>query len=159
MNTLDDIIESFATREPEEAAVRDAQRKLDDVVAGRMARENTRPQARRTGWLAAMASAAAVTAAVLWLSMQPTPAFATVQEHFRDFQTLRFLMEQRFDGKLIMRTRMLVTRSGNVRAEVGNDVTVIVNSAERRVLTLVHPSRMATVAPLVRQLEEDEALK
>ncbi|HEX6397252.1 MAG TPA: hypothetical protein VFZ95_07505 [Steroidobacteraceae bacterium] len=158
MKTLDNIIESFASLEADETAVRDAQQRLEarlrSVKSGIPASKS-----RRGGWLAAIASAAAITFAVLWLPLQPTPAFAAVQDHFRHFETLRFWTEQRVAGKLTLRTRVLATRSGDVRVEIGDDMTVIVNSSQQRVLTLVRPSRMAILSPLVRRVEEDESLK
>jgi hypothetical protein len=42
---------------------------------------------------------------------------------------------------------------------VGDDVVVIVNSAEARVLTLIRPSHAAIVSPLAHPVEEDDALK
>ena len=160
MNTLDNILESFAAREVDEAAVRAAQRKLEDAVARRMSGQAPRTKgARQTGWLAAAASAAVAVFALLWLPLHPAPAFAAVQKHFRDFQTLRFVIDQRVDGQPAIQTRVQATRSGNVRTEVGDDIVVIVNSAEARVLTLIRSSRVAIVSPLARPVEEEDALK
>jgi hypothetical protein len=160
MNTLDNIIASFAAREIDETAVRDAQRKLEVAIAGRMTDQGARSKAaRKTGWLAAAASAAVAVFALLWLPLYPSPAFAAVQEHFRNFETLRFVIEQSVAGQPTMHTRVEATRSGNVRTAIGDDLTVIVNSAQQRVLTLVRPSRMAIVTPLVHAVEEDDALK
>ena len=82
---------------------------------------------------------------MLWLPLVPSPAlaFAQVQQHFRDFRTLRFDVEQRMNGKVLMKSRVHVTRDGNVRTDVGDIVSVIVNSSERRVMTLHHPARVA----------------
>ena len=46
------------------------------------------------------ASAAVAAVALLWLPLGSTPAlaFAQVQQHFRDFRTLRFDIEQRMNG-------------------------------------------------------------
>jgi hypothetical protein len=160
MNTLDNMIESFASREADEAAVRAAQLKLESAIARRMAQQGSRvKQTRKTGWLAAAVSAGVAALAVLWLPLNPTPAFAAVQKHFRDFQTLRFVIDQRVNGQSTVHTRVQATRSGNVRTEVGEDVVVIVNSAEARVLTLIRGSRMAIVSPLAHPVEEDDALK
>ena len=160
MNTLDNMIESFAAREADEVAVREAQLKLESAIARRMAQKAPRENiARKTGWLAAAVSAGVVALALLWLPLNPTPAFAAVQEHFRDFQTLRFVMDQRVDGHTTIQTRVQATRSGNVRTEVGEDVVVIVNSAEARVLTLIRGSRMAIVSPFAHPVEQDDALK
>jgi len=161
MNTLDRTLEIFGAREPDEAMVAEAQRKLDALVAGRVATSTARQPAPRTrGWLAAGASAVAAAVALLWLPLGSAPAlaFAQVQQHFRDFQTLRFDVEQRMNGNVMMKSRIHVTRDGNVRTDVGDLVSVIVNSSERRVMTLHHPSHMATVAPLVVPATPDDAM-
>jgi hypothetical protein len=46
-----------------------------------------------------------------------------------------------------------------VRTEVGDDVVVVVNSSEMRVLTLVKASRMAVVSPLDGAAKKEDALK
>jgi hypothetical protein len=151
MNTLDETLELLASREPDAVLVTEAQRKLEALVASRVATNAAdRPVRRTRGWLAAGASAAAVAVALLWLPLGSTPAlaFAQVQQHFRDFRTLRFDLEQRMNGAVIMKSRINLTRDGNVRTDIGADISVIVNSTERRVMTLLHPSRMAVVSPL-----------
>jgi hypothetical protein len=160
MNTLDQVVESFAASEIDDESVRAAQRKLEDAIARRMAEKQPRVKnVRKAGWLAAAASAVVAVLGLLWLPLNPTPAFAAVQEHFRDFQTMRFVIDQRMAGQPTFQTRVQATRSGNLRTEVGDDVSVIVNSAEQRVLTLIHPSRMAIVSPLAHAVEEDDAMK
>jgi hypothetical protein len=160
MNSLYHTLELLATRASDEAAVREAQRKLEDAIARRMAdRRPTVKGTRKTGWLAAAASAVAAVLAIVWLPLNPTPAFAAVQKHFRDFQTLRFVIDQRVDGQPTIQTRVQATRSGNVRTEVGDDVVVIVNSSQQRVLTLIRPSHLAIVSPLARPVEEEDTMK
>jgi outer membrane lipoprotein-sorting protein len=97
---------------------------------------------------------------MLWLPFGPTPAlaFAKIQEHFRDFRTLRFDMEQRMNGELVMKTRVSMTRDGNSRTDVG-DVTVIVNSTEQRVLTLMHSGRIAIEVPFGVPAKQDDQLR
>lgn len=158
MNSLDRTLELFAISEPDQSMVDAAQRKLDAAIAAKVA---TRKPARRVGgWLAAATSAAVVAVVMLWLPLNPSPAlaFAQVQQHFRDFRTLRFDMEQRMNGEVMMKTRVNVTRDGNVRTDVGDDVSVIVNSSERRVMTLVHSEHVAVVSPLGAPATHDEAL-
>jgi hypothetical protein len=160
MNTLDNMLESFASREIDDESVREAQHKLEAAITRRVSRQAPRiKNVRKTGWLAAAVSAGVAVLAMLWLPLNPAPAFAAVQKHFSDFETMRFVLDQRVDGEPSIQTRVLATRSGNVRTEVGDDVVVIVNSAEGRVLTLLRPSRAAIVSPLVRPVEEDDALK
>ena len=161
MNTLDRTLELLASREPDAATVAEAQCKLDALVAGRLASRTIRPPARPTrGWLAAGASAAAVAVALLWLPLgsMPALAFAQVQQHFRDFRTLRFDVEQHMNGKSMMKSRIHVTRDGNVRTDVGDLISVIVNSSEHRVMTLHHPAHVATLAPLVVPATSDDAM-
>jgi hypothetical protein len=160
MNTLDQTLNLFAAREPDEAMVQDAQRKLEAVIAARAAKVATAKPARRVGgWLAAT-SAGVLAAAMLWLQLAPSPAlaFAVVQQHFRDFRTLRFDVEQRMNDKVIMKSRINLTRDGNVRTDVGDLVSVIVNSTERRVMTLHHPAHVATVMPLEVPAKADDAM-
>ena len=51
-----------------------------------------------------------------------------------------------------------VTRDGNVRTDVGDLISVIVNSSEHRVMTLHHPAHVATLAPLVVPATSDDAM-
>ena len=81
-----------------------------------------------------------------------------MQEHFRDFRTLRFDVEQRMNGRVVMKSRVSVTHDGNVRTEVGDDISVIVNSAEMQVLTLMHSARIAMPSPLDKPATKDDAL-
>jgi outer membrane lipoprotein-sorting protein len=161
MNTLDHALNLLSNREPDEGMVQAAQRKLDAAVAARAAKVATRKPAKRIGgWLAAATSAGIVAIAALWLPLVPTTAlaFAQVQQHFRDFRTLRFDVEQRMNGRVLMKSRVHVTRDGNVRTDVGDLVTVIVNSTERRVMTLHHPAHVATLAPLEVPATPDDAM-
>lgn len=151
MNTLDHNLNLLAAREPDEAMVQAAQRKLEAAIAAKTAKVATRKPARRVGgWLAAATSAGIVALAMLWLPLFPSSAlaFADVQQHFRDFRTLRFEFEQRMDGRVIMKSRVNLTRDGDVRTDIGTDISVIVNSSQRRVVTLLHQARMAVVSPL-----------
>jgi hypothetical protein len=161
MNSLDETLDLFAAREPEPALVNGAQLKLDALVARRLAEAPVRRPARGArGWLTAAATAAVVAVAMLWLPFGSTPvlAFAMVQQHFRDFRTLRFDVEQRMDGRLIMKSRVSVTHDGNVRTDVGDDVTVIVNSTQGQVLTLIHSAHLAIASPLDKPATKDDAL-
>jgi hypothetical protein len=162
MNSLDRTLELFAAREPEAAVVSGAQQKLEALIAARVsARASQRPVRGTRGWLAAGATAAVVAVAMLWLPFGPTPAlaFAKVQEHFRDFRTLRFEVEQRMNDRVIMKSRVSVTQDGNVRTDVGDDITVIVNSAQRQVLTLMHRAHVAVPSPLEKPATKDDAMR
>jgi len=161
MNSLDKTLDLFAVREPAPALVNDAQRKLEAMIARRVSAAPVRRPARATrGWLAAATTAAVVAVAMLWLPLGTTPAlaFAKVQEHFRDFRTLRFDMDQRMNGELIMKTRVSMTRDGNSRTDVG-DISVIVNAAEQRVMTLIHSGRVAMEVPFGAPSKPDDGLR
>lgn len=157
MNSLDRRLELFSFAEPTAGAVQDAQRKLESVIAG------ATPRARKPrvgGWLAAAASAVVAAVAVVLLPLNPSQAmaFSEVQKHFRDFQKLRFDMEQRVNGHPLMKSRIAVLADGSVRTEVGDDIVVVVNTQERRVLTLVKAEHVAVVSPLPAPGTKDDAM-
>jgi outer membrane lipoprotein-sorting protein len=158
MNTLDNKLELFAAHQPDEAMVEAAQRKLEALIRTEVA--TRRPTRRIGGWLAAAVSAGVVVMALVWLPLASTPAvaFAQVQEHFRDFRTMRFDMTQRMNGEVMLKTRVNLTRDGKVRTDVGTDLTVIVNPAEQRMSTLIHPEHMAVVTPFKASGEPSEDL-
>ena len=160
MNSLDRTLDLFGMGEPAPAAISAAQQKLEAVVASRVAAGTRKLPRRAQSWLAATATAAIAAVALLWLPFGATPAlaFAKIQEHFRDFRTLRFVVEQRVGGKHVMTSVVSVTHDGNVRTDVGDDVTVIVNSTERRVLTLMHRSRIAVPSPLDKPATKEDAI-
>lgn len=159
MNPLDRTLDLFAGLEPDAAAVQDAQRKLENALS--RAAPRRRPKTRIAGWLAAAASAAAVVAAVVLLPLGPMPAlaFSEVQQHFRDFNTLRFEIEQRMNGHLLVKSRVSVLANGSVRTEVGDDIVVIVNTEEKRVMTLLERARVAVVSPLDQPGTRDDAME
>ena len=155
---FDQTFEKFASIAVDEGMVTDAQRKLEALIAARAA--GSRRVTRMRGWLAAAATAAVVTVAVLLLPLAPTPAlaFSVVQQQLRDFDTLSFVIDQRVGGQNMMQTRVQMTREGNVRTEIGKDITVIVNSSERRVLMLMNTPRIARLLPLAERVEKSEQL-
>ena len=158
MNTLDRTLELLAHVEPDARTVQDAQRKLEQVIANAAPRKRN---VRVGGWLAAAASAVVAVMVVLLLPLSPTTAlaFSEVQQHFRDFRTLRFEIEQRMNGDLFMKQRVSVLANGSVRAEVGDDVVVIVNTQEMRVMTLMRSQRIAVVNPLDEAGTKEDATK
>jgi hypothetical protein len=158
MNTLDNVLDSLSRAELSPAEVLDSQRKLDAVI-GKAPR---RPAKRRAaGWLAATASAVATVAAFVWLPLTSTQAlaFADVQKNFREFDTLRFEFEQRVEGNVLTKGRVSLLANGSVRTEVGDDVVVIVNSVEKRVMTLIKSGRIAMVTPLDEAPKSDDSMK
>lgn len=160
MNTLDKTIESFAAAEPRAELVDAAQKRLEAVVSARTSASSRRANRAAGGWLAATASALVVAVVLLWMPLTPTPAlaFSAVQEHFRDFRTLRFDMTQQVDGQKGLVTRVATTRDGKLRTDVGADVSVIVNTAEGRVLTLIHPEHVAMESPIGGTTGADDSM-
>jgi outer membrane lipoprotein-sorting protein len=160
MNSLDRTLEMFAREEPDAAAVQEAQRKLEARLADVSSKSGTRKTRRVGGWLAATASAAAVLVAALWLPLASTTAlaFSDVQKHFSDFRTLRFEMTQTIAGQQGAPIRVATNRAGDARTEIGDDLTVIVNAAEHRVLTLVHNQRIAVQHPVDSEVEDVDSL-
>lgn len=157
MNSLDRTLELFAHEEPAAEVVQDAQRKLEHAISTAASR---RRKPRVGGWLAAAASALVAIVAVVWLPLAPTTAlaFSDVQKHFRDFKALRFDIEQRANGQFLVKSRVSVLADGSVRTEVGDDIIVVVNTQERRVMTLVKPEQIAVVTPLPEPGTKDDAM-
>ena len=157
MNSLDRKLELFAQQEPSAADVQEAQRKLESMVAA----TPRKAVPRVTGWLAAAASAMAAVAAFVWLPLAPTQAlaFSDVQKHFRDFSAMRFDMEQRMNGDLLVKARVSILANGSVRTEVGDDVIVIVNMQEKRVLTLLESGHIAMRSPLTGSATKEDSLE
>lgn len=160
MNSLDRKLELFSHEEPPAEAVSEAQRKLEAAIESKRARATRRQKPRVGGWLAAAASAAVAVMAAIWLPLNPGTAlaFSDVQKHFRDFHSLRFDIEQRVNGQMLMKSRVNVRADGSVRTEVGEDIVVVVNTQERRVLTLVKPERVAVVTPLPEPGTKEDAM-
>ena len=160
MNSLDRTLELFAREEPDAGAVHEAQRKLEARLADVGSKTGARKTRRVGGWLAATASAAAVLAAALWIPLAPTTAlaFGDVQEHFQNFRTLRFVMTQEIAGQPGAPIRVATNRTGDARTDIGEDLSVIVNAAERRVLTLVHGQHIAVEHPLDSEVGDVDSL-
>jgi hypothetical protein len=142
MNTLDRTLELFASREPDAATV--TKRSASSTRWWRSDRLRPRFAGRRAarGWLAAGASAAGAAVALLWLPLGSTPAlaFAQVQQHFPRLPHAAFRRRATHEWRgRLMKSRIHVTRDGNVRTDVGDLISVIVNSSEHRVMTLHHP--------------------
>lgn len=100
-------------------------------------------------WATAAASVLAmvVVAAVPLLSDRGS-AFANVQAHFRNFDTLSMQVEQRSDGQVQQTSRMVVDQQGRLRTDVGDMISVIVDPVRGRVLMLQHGPRAAVAFPI-----------
>lgn len=160
MTTLDHTLDLFAREEPDAATVQAAQRKLEQAIETKRAGAASVVRKPRTvGWLAAAASAVVAMLAFIWLPLTPVPAlaFSDVQQHLRDFQRLRFEIVQRMNGEVLMESRVSVLANGSVRTEVGDDIVVVVNTQEKRVLTMIKPERIAVVTPLAEPGTKEDA--
>ena len=139
----------------------EAARDLDKVPADATERAQVRllnrlrsptlaPRSRTRGWLGAAATVVALVIAigVLPLFMGSGDAFAAVLERFRNFTTLAMIVTQRFDGKPMQTSHVVVGSSGVTRTDVGTQLSVIVDPVRGRMLTLLHDEREAMVVAL-----------
>jgi hypothetical protein len=115
----------------------------------------------RMRWLAAAAMAAlAVVTITMPLLIGQGGAFAAVQAHFRDFDTLSMRVEQRAGGQVVQTSHTVVNADGVLRTDIGGELSVIVDPVRGRLLTLLHPPRQATLAPLAQaEATPDAALE
>lgn len=150
------VVESFSTAAPGQTVVDAAQQRLGAAIDARVCAP--RPARVTRGWLAAAGTACVVAVAALLLPLGGTVAFADVQGHFRHFDSLVFSLEQRVNGRTIQTSNVRMSGLGDVRADVGTDITVIVNQSERRVLTLMHEPRVAMLMPLDEAAKPDDAI-
>lgn len=99
-------------------------------------------------WATAAASVLVVVLAAVPLLSDRGSAFANVQAHFRDFQTLSMQVEQRAGGEVLQTSRMVVDQQGRLRTDVGDMLSVIVDPVRERVLMLQHGPRAAVSFPI-----------
>lgn len=114
--------------------------------------------ASRWGWLTAAGVAGLLAVLVLpTLMIGPTPAFADVLKHFRDFTSLRMHMNMELKGGQNQHDVITVNREGDVRTDIERSVSVILNRKQAKVLTLLHEPRLAQITPfdVTRSTPED----
>ena len=101
-------------------------------------------------WIGAAATAFVLVVAIGVLPMFTGggDAFAAVLERFRNFTTLSMAVTQRFDGKPMQTSHIVVTANGLLRTDVGSQLSIIVDPVHGRMLTLLHDARKAMQAPL-----------
>ncbi len=99
---------------------------------------------------------------MLTLAMLPVSrgvAFAAVQKHLNDFNTLILLIDRQSQGIALPGIRVRMNRQGDVRTDVGSVSSAVASIHDHRMLTLLHDSRQAmqgTVdASMVRQPGDD----
>ncbi len=136
-----------AIEDPSIPAEHLAQQRLDARLSAVARAPRARPRAL---WMAATATLAFAVLFMGTLPMLPGngTAFAAVQARFRDFATLAMTVTQRFDGKPLQTSRIVVDARGVLRTDVGDQLSIIVDRPRGRVLTLLHTPREAVITPL-----------
>jgi len=149
-------VDSINKIDIDETDVQAAQQKLNSAI------EQLPPRRKRLArrWLFAATTACAIAV----ISLLPIfggnngVAFAQVQKHFVDFQTMVFTVEQRVSGQLVQSTLVQMNRAGDVRTDVDSGVSVVVSPAHGQVLTLMHETREAMQFPIgTASAEKNEA--
>lgn len=135
-----------------EADVEQAQARLASTLANRPRRRES--QAR--GWLAVTATAMAALVLMIGLPLLSGQgdAFAAAQAHFRNFRTLQMDITQRHQGEVLQTSRTLVNAAGVTRTDVGTQLSIIVDPARGRLLTLLHDTREAMLTPIPKQAHD-----
>jgi hypothetical protein len=132
--------------QPEAVATDGAQQRLQ----ARLAR---RPRRHAGLWGRALA-VAGTACAVLALSLLTLvgggngEAFATVQRHFADFDTLVMRIDQRSAIAPAQQVQVAMTRAGDVRVDVADQISVVFDAAAGISLTLMHEPRQALRMPM-----------
>ncbi len=127
-----------------ESAVDAAQRRLEARLS-----KPRRASVRRPwiGWVAAAATACMV----LTLALLPVSngiAFAAVQKHLSDFNTLTLVIDQQSQGMNLLGIQVRMNREGDVRTDVGNASSTVVSVRRHAMLTLLHDTHQAMELPL-----------
>lgn len=159
--TLAAHVAAMNVMEASESDVQSAQQKLEAAVTTLSV--TRRSTTRRWLFAATTAFAIAVISLLPIFGDHNGVAFAQVQKHFLDFQTMAFTVEQRFSGQLQLTTRVQMNRAGDVRTDVDKSISVILGARQKKVLTLMHEAHEAMqfdidVAP-VANTETTEWLK
>lgn len=135
-----------AAQEVPTAAVDAAQLRLTAALQARPQRQ--RPAARRWAMAGLTAMAALVLAIGLPFLSGQGDAFAAVQAHFRQFRTLQMDVVQRHGGEVMQTSRTRVDAAGATRTDIGESLSIVVDPARGRVLTLLHEEKQAVVATI-----------
>lgn len=159
--TLAAHVAASRARTPDAAQSDAAQVRLQGRVAAAQ-------PARRVAWprfVLATASCAAVVVLALalfggeLLVGERGAAFAAVQRHLRDFNTLRLEIDQQHGGDVLSRSTVRLDRNGSLRTDVDDGVSVVVDTQRGRVMTLLHAPRLALLQPLPPGPPADDALR
>lgn len=137
---------SLAATSADEMAIANAQRNLHQ----RLDHARTPRRAGRLAWAGAacaMVLAVALLALPLLSNHQGT-AFAAVQAHLRNFDTLSMTITQQANGIDLPSVHVWTDKAGNTRSDIGGATTVIVNTDKHEMLVLLHASHQAMRMPL-----------
>lgn len=148
-------VEALDAVEPAHEQLAQAQQNLDALIQDRTTRDRPRTM---VGWLAATAAGIAAVGVVLLLPTSQSVAFAEVQKHFASFRTLSFLVNTEMGGETIQQSHVYVNEAGDVRTDVGGDISVIVNASRREVLILAHGPRVAMLMPITKAPKNEDPL-
>jgi hypothetical protein len=153
-------VAALRTGQPDAAGVDAAQQRLQARLEHR-----SRRRARPWGRLVAVAGTACAVLALSVLTLVGgggAQAFANVQRHFADFDTLVMRIDQQVADAPAQRIDVTVARAGNVRVDIGADLSVVVDPVAGRTLTLMHEPRQALQMTLpvagVNPLGEDDPM-
>lgn len=145
---LESHLRAVAGQQPDADRIDAAQQHLVDRI------EKRRPRHRMTR---SMAWVGTVGAAVLVLALTLGPvftghgdaeAFAAVQHRLRDFKTLHMTITQRANGIALPTIRSWITRAGDMRTDIGDGTSIIINVQQHAMITLLHAQHMAVRVPL-----------
>lgn len=122
-------------------ALNAAQARLDQRLLAARPRTRSRYPLR---WAAAAMLALVVSVSlVMPLFTASGDAFAAARDHFRNFKTLSMRIEQRMNGTLLQTTQVSINDQGQVRTDVGAQLSIIVDPRRGELLTLLHDSKEA----------------
>lgn len=138
---LASAVEAVLDVRPGQAELEQGQQRLHAALARRSGRRRS-----AMGWVAAVATTACAVVALSLVAVLGDgngAAFANVQKHFADFQTLVMRIDERREGRSEQNIVVAMTRAGAIRVDVGAELSVVVDTAAGQTLTLMHESRQA----------------
>jgi hypothetical protein len=144
-------VNALSSAAPDSHAIEGAQIRLERSLREPGARRAP-DKPRRARWVAFAATACAALALILVpfvVSDRGGLAFAEVQRHFENFRTLSMSIEQGgVAGTVVPHINVVLDDAGNVRTDVGQELSVVVNAVEGRVLMLMHDGKSAMRFPI-----------
>jgi len=139
-------VDAVIDRQPESAQTERAQRRL----LARLETETPTVGGVKVGWGWATAAAAAVLLPMLlWIpGTTGSLAFAEVQRHFTEFQTLTAQMTTTVGGNEIVEMTIRVDDRNRARLDVGDGFSYVIDPNRSTMLQLFHPQARALLVPL-----------